>query len=107
MEQREAQAHGSGHDAPQGRSASALDDVNVMELLGSVSEVARENPHSAIAAALGVGFLLGGGLTPRLLASIALIAGRRLLAQAATEALESAVRQQIDAATAGGDATTR
>ena len=109
MEQRQAQAQGSDHDVTQGESANAtqLGDIDVMELLGSVSEVARENPHAAVAAALGVGFLLGGGLTPRLLASIALTAGRKLLAQAATEALENAVRQQIDAATAGQAATTR
>lgn len=76
--------------------------IDPRELAQSAAEFARENPHTALAGAFAVGFLLGGGLTPRLLASIALFAGRKYLAEAAREALEGAVRQQIEEATAAG-----
>jgi dienelactone hydrolase len=76
--------------------------IDPRELAQAAAEFARENPHTAIAGAFAVGFLLGGGLTPRLLASIALFAGRKYLAEAAREALEGAVRQQIEEANAAG-----
>ncbi|MEO7091721.1 MAG: hypothetical protein ABI175_00635, partial [Polyangiales bacterium] len=39
----------------------------LQEVRGSVEEFARANPRTAVGIALGVGFVLGGGLTPRLL----------------------------------------
>jgi hypothetical protein len=83
------------------RSLEEVAGVDPKELVAAAAEFARENPHTAVAAAFGIGFLLGGGLTPRILASIALFAGRKYAAQAAREALEGAVRQQIEDATAG------
>jgi dienelactone hydrolase len=76
--------------------------IDPRELAQAAAEFARENPHTAVAGAFAVGFLLGGGLTPRLLASIALFAGRKYLAEAARGALEGAVRQQIEEAGEGG-----
>lgn len=77
-----------------------IDRIDPVEIANAAAELARENPHTAIAGALAIGFILGGGLTPRLLASLALIAGRRYAAEAAREALGTAVQRQIDAVTA-------
>ena len=79
---------------------SGLGAIDPAELVRTASEVAREHPHAAIAGACAIGFLLGGGLTPRLLASLAMLAGRRYAAAAAREALDAAVRRQIDEVTA-------
>lgn len=46
------------------------------EARGTVEEFARENPRTAVAIALGVGFVLGGGLTPRILFGLGAIAAR-------------------------------
>ena len=66
------------------------------EIVRAAGELARESPHTALAGAFAVGFLLGGGLTPRLLASLALMLGRRYAAEAAREALGGVVQRQID-----------
>ncbi len=91
-QQQEAEAEGD--------ALAGLGEIDPAELVRSASEVAREHPHAAIAGACVVGFLLGGGLTPRLIASLALLAGRRYAAAAAREALDAAVRRQIDEVTA-------
>ena len=92
--------------APSAQDTESLTDeaagIDPQELLNAAAEFTRENPHTAIAGAFAVGFLLGGGLTPRLLASIAMFAGRKYLAEAARAALEGAVQQQIEEATARG-----
>ena len=66
------------------------------EIVRAAAELARESPHAALAGALAIGFLLGGGLTPRLLASLAMILGRRYAAEAAREALGGLVQRQIE-----------
>ncbi len=73
-----------------------IGSVEPEEIARAVGELARESPHAALAGALAVGFLLGGGLTPRLLASLALIVGRRYVAEAAREALQGVVQRQIE-----------
>ena len=73
-----------------------LGGFNPVEAVRAAAEIARENPHAALAGALAVGFVLGGGLTPRLLVSLALFAGRRYAAEAAREVLGEAVRRQMD-----------
>jgi hypothetical protein len=70
--------------------------VDPREILAAAASFAKDNPHAALAGAFAVGFLLGGGLTPRLLASAALVAGKRYLAENAREALMGAVRKEID-----------
>lgn len=87
-------------ECEKGAQPGELGGVDPAELARAAAELARENPHTAIAGALAVGFLLGGGLTPRLLASVAVFVGRRYLAEAAREALAGAVQQQIENATA-------
>jgi hypothetical protein len=69
-----------------------LGGVDPAELVHAAEEVAREHPHGALAGCFAVGFVLGGGLTPRLLASALLFVGRRYAAEVARGALGSAVR---------------
>ncbi|HMY15212.1 MAG TPA: hypothetical protein PKA58_02735 [Polyangium sp.] len=44
--------------------------------IDTVTKAARENPHVAIVAALAAGFVLGGGVTPKLIGAIAMFAAR-------------------------------
>jgi hypothetical protein len=76
----------------------ALDGADLRRVLDNASELARESPHMALAIALAAGFVLGGGLTPRLLGSAAMIAGRTYLGRAARETLATVVEEQIAAA---------
>lgn len=91
----EPRVEASAPDEEQGGTGTGA-GIDPDELARTAIELARENPHTALGAAFAVGFLLGGGLTPRLLVSIAALAGRRYFAQIARDALESAVRQQIE-----------
>ncbi|MRG97678.1 hypothetical protein [Polyangium spumosum] len=68
---------------------AALGGVDPSQVLTMVSDVARANPHAALAGAVAVGFLLGGGLTPRLLGAAALFAARRYFRGAVEETLSS------------------
>lgn len=88
----EHQREDGGH-AQDGHAPEA--GVDVSELVRAAADFARENPHAALGAALALGFVVGGGLTPRLLASFAVHAGRRYLADAARQAMESAVEGEI------------
>ncbi|APR85928.1 Hypothetical protein A7982_11277 [Minicystis rosea] len=94
-----------GGEDGEGEMAEGPAGFDPSEIAQAATEFARENPHTALAGAFAVGFLLGGGLTPRILASIALFAGRKYLAEAARGALEGAVRQQIEEATQGPQTT--
>lgn len=42
----------------------------------TIESYARENPRTAVAIAVGVGFVLGGGLTPRILFGLGALAAR-------------------------------
>lgn len=46
------------------------------EARGTIESFARENPRVAIGVAVGIGFVLGGGLTPRLLFGLGALAAR-------------------------------
>ena len=48
------------------------------EARGAVESFARKNPRTAVGVALGLGFVLGGGLTPRLLLGLGLFAARAI-----------------------------
>lgn len=68
-------------DGTQGRDGrekanEALGRLDATEVTRAVSAFARENPHVALAAAAGLGFLLGGGLTPRVLSRLGAFATR-------------------------------
>ncbi|MCC6553694.1 MAG: hypothetical protein IT372_11825 [Polyangiaceae bacterium] len=67
------------HDGVDGGVEEALARIDPGQVVESVATFTRENPHAALAAAAGIGFLLGGGLTPRLLGAIGLFAARQYL----------------------------
>jgi hypothetical protein len=92
--------HENGHDHNGAAEADepALDGADLRRVLDTASELARESPHVALAIALAAGFVLGGGLTPRLLGSAAMIAGRTYLGRAVRETLATVVEEQIAAA---------
>ncbi len=76
--------------------------IDPMMVVEEVSSFARENPHAALAGAFAVGFVLGGGLTPRLLGSIALVAGRAYLNKSVRHMIDDALREQLGAAEESG-----
>ncbi len=86
MVQHESQRH-EGGAAPQQEEQHGVGSIEPAELVRAAAELARESPHAALAGAFAVGFLLGGGLTPRLLVSLALMASRRYAVEAAREAV--------------------
>lgn len=59
--------------------ASSLSDT-IKEVDGVVRNVTDRNPYAALGAALGVGFILGGGIPPALVRSVVGFAGRYALA---------------------------
>jgi hypothetical protein len=73
----------------------ALGRIDPNEIAASVSRFARENPHVALVAAAGLGFLLGGGLTPRLLGALSAVATRGYLRGTITKALQDALTEQV------------
>lgn len=98
-ESKTGRENGEPHDA-EGGVELGLDRVDLRRAIDSASEMARESPHTALAIALAAGFVLGGGLTPRLLGSVAMIAGRRYLSRAMRETLTNVVEEKIAAARA-------
>lgn len=78
-----------------GTSGEEMDVGNIdpAEMIRAAEDLARAHPHAAVAGAFAVGFLLGGGLTPRLLTSLVVFAGRRYAAEAARQALELAMHK--------------
>ena len=98
-ESKTGRENGEAHDAEAGAELG-LESVDLRRGIDSAIELTRESPHAALAIALAAGFVLGGGLTPRLLGSMAMIAGRTYLSRAVRETLASVVEEQI-AATRG------
>ncbi|WP_437589545.1 hypothetical protein [Sorangium sp. So ce1000] len=92
MTAREAEATRE-HDA-QERVNDALSRLDAAEVTRAVSAFARDNPHVALAAAAGLGFLLGGGLTPRVLSKLGFIATRGYVKSALAQAVELFVDEQ-------------
>jgi hypothetical protein len=97
----------------EGHSTQAGDEIDAEELQGraveglkqargSIESFARENPRTALVVALGVGFVLGGGLTPRVLFGIGAIAARRFAREFAREQLSGITRGAV----AAGDRET-
>jgi len=86
VNEREQASEGSSRATRGGEMAQGFDPG---QALATVSEVARENPHAALAGAFAVGFLLGGGLTPRLLGAAALFAARHYFRVTVEETLAS------------------
>lgn len=85
-----------------------LDDVQtkamegLQEVRGTVEEFARNNPRTAVAVALGLGFVLGGGLTPRILFGVGAIAARRYAKDFARAQIGSITRGALGMSDDGG-----
>jgi hypothetical protein len=75
--------------------------MDVQQVLEAASAYARENPHAALGIAAGIGFLLGGGLTPKLLGGAAMIAGRSYLGKTIRESLVTVLEEKLGAAERG------
>ena len=69
--------------------------VDLRRAVLAAAELARESPHMALAIAAAAGFILGGGLTPRLLGTAAMIAGRTYLGRAMRATLSTVVQEQL------------
>ena len=83
-------------------AADAAAVEGLKQARGSIESFARENPRTALVVALGVGFVLGGGLTPRVLFGIGAIAARRFAREFAREQLSGITRGAV----AAGDRET-
>jgi hypothetical protein len=70
-------------------------DPSVDQAVAAIAELARKNPRAVLLGAGAVGFLLGGGLTPRLLGAVALLAARRYFAQTVRETLDGVLRERL------------
>lgn len=55
----------------------------------SITKLARENPHAALVGAMAIGFVLGGGITPKLMGAIAMFAARNYFRATVEETLVS------------------
>lgn len=73
---------------PTDRLAEQL-ELDASEALEILARAARDNPHLALAGATAVGFVLGGGLTPRLLGAVGWMAARFYLRRTIGETIES------------------
>jgi len=94
---RENEATGIGGGAAEGTEHSLGPlGFDTSEAINTMSTMAREHPHAALAGAFAVGFLLGGGLTPKMLGAIGMFAARRYFRGAVEETLES-VQQNFGA----------
>ncbi len=76
------------------REAGEVAAFDPGQALEAVARVTREHPHAALAGALAIGFVLGGGLTPRIVGAVGMIAARKYLQQGMAEALEGALGGQ-------------
>jgi hypothetical protein len=85
----------TSQDGIQGAMEETLARIDAGEVVEAVAAFARENPHTALAVAAGAGFVLGGGMTPRLLGAIGLFAARQYLRGTIRDALQGAVSEQL------------
>ncbi len=86
-------ARGANHRAESSGQPWIEPDEAMRALLG----LAREHPRFALALALGAGFVVGGGLTPRLLLSVAVVAARGQARQWFVDMVQEAIRQPFEA----------
>lgn len=87
--QESARGSAAGMDF-EGMESRAIEGAR--EARGAIEAFARENPRTAVAVALGVGFVLGGGLTPRLLFGLGALAARRFAGEYAKSQLGAMTR---------------
>jgi len=91
----ERRSYGEPGEGGEDVAPGPLGPIDPMEVVEGVSTFARENPHAALAGAFALGFLLGGGLTPRLLGTVALFAGRAYFSRTVRDVLDGALREQL------------
>lgn len=86
-----------GQDAPRVEQPSNIEPIPLDpgEAVEALREWAKDNPHMAVAGAAAVGFLLGGGLTPRMLGAIGMVAARHYLKRTAEEVIDKLVPEQV------------
>jgi len=84
QQQSGAQQSSSELEQMQGKATEGL-----REARAAIEDFARHNPRAAVGIALGVGFVLGGGLTPRLLLGVGLFAARAMAKDYAKNQLSS------------------
>jgi hypothetical protein len=61
-----------------------------------VEEFATERPHAAIAIAAGIGFVLGGGLTPRRLFRLGMLIGGPAITRELTDYVSELIGDRLD-----------
>jgi hypothetical protein len=66
-------------EEPEHEESSALERIEAGEVLEKVESFAREQPHIALAGALALGFVIGGGISPRMLGALAALGARTYL----------------------------
>ena len=98
MNRSETVRKNEGPQESDGEAELGPDAAALRRAIDTASELARESPHAALAIALAAGFVLGGGLTPKLISSVAMIAGRRYLGRAVRETVAHVVEEQLTAA---------
>jgi hypothetical protein len=72
-----------------------IDLPSPTEIARGVSEWARENPHAALAGATAVGFLLGGGVTPKMIGAVGLLVARYYFKQTVSDVLETILPAEV------------
>jgi hypothetical protein len=70
-----------------------LSKLQASEVIETVSHLAREYPHATMAGACAVGFILGGGLSPRLLGAIGTLVARKYMQESMRETLEGVIQR--------------
>ncbi|AUX48624.1 hypothetical protein SOCE26_101630 [Sorangium cellulosum] len=70
-----------------------LGRLDAAEITRAIAAFSRENPHVAIAAAAGLGFLLGGGLTPRVLSKLGALATRSYVKGTLVQAVQALLQE--------------
>lgn len=90
----EGEVEATQHGEARPKVGDAIGRLDATEVTRAISAFARENPHVALAAAAGLGFLLGGGLTPRVLGRLGTLASRSYVKNTLAQAVESILSEQ-------------
>ena len=93
--QQNARGNGGPAQGEQQELFPGLSQIDPQQALSAVTDFARQNPHAALGAGVAVGFLLGGGLTPRLIGAIGLFAARRYFRQTVNQTLEAVLHEEL------------
>lgn len=84
----------NGHAKAKVGYVEELAEVDPEQVIATVERVARDNPHLALAGAAAIGFVLGGGLTPRIVGAVGLMAARYYFRQVVSETFEAKLRDE-------------